>query len=280
MWRIGLLYRVVDLLQLLSHGRPVMDAAIAQDWHHRAVGASQLWQLGFRAGWITRYGDGQLRITERGTRLLTVDSPELRLREQVKTLIELDRPSWASAAVHGRAAVARYAPSDALQCLQEAGLLTSTDNDVISWWDHIAAGSRMDVGAEKVATGRAGERLTVFHERNRTGQLPKWVAIDLEGAGYDVLSQVDATDDAPLVIEVKASVLPWSEAWFHITAHEWAVLLGAAHGELHLWSLATATPVMAVVSPLAAAGHVPMNNGDGEWEVVRCPYCVIQPLCW
>ena len=97
--------------------------------------------------------------------------------------------------------------------------------------------------------GREGERLTLEHEKVRTGHQPKWVSIDDNADGYDVLSVVEMSDPRPLSIEVKTSTMGVSGS-FHLTRNEWETSDEAECHLFHLWTLVRDTrPMLAIVPP-------------------------------
>jgi hypothetical protein len=186
-------------------------------------------------------------------------------------------PPWAAAVVQGRKAFTQYAPLEVVQCFREAGILDSTDEDVIAWWDTIAARYRQERDIARMQTGRKGERLSYHYEHNRTGKPPYWISLEYAGVGYDLKSQLatDCTD--PLLVEVKASAESWPNARFHLTRNEWEVLSGEQYAVVHLWSLANLPCDHAVIPIAEMTPHIPTNQGGGAWETVECPFSAFAP---
>jgi hypothetical protein len=179
--------------------------------------------------------------------------------------------------IQGRKAFAQYAPPEVVQCFREAGILDSLDEEIITWWDRVSARYREDRQAQNVETGRKGERLSFAYEYKRTGKVPYWIALEYEGAGYDIKSRLSGEVDDPLLIEVKTSNESWGNAKFHLSRKEWKVLVGERHSVLHLWSLANRQMEHAIVPMSDVTPHIPDNQGKGEWESIECPFSVFTP---
>lgn len=196
MWHVGILYRVGDLLDLLTQ-KPMSRAALLQHFPtYRNVSTPQLIDVTLLGRWIQSGNASNLILTPAGKDLLLLDGPVYRLRSQVSTLMDRLAPPWAAAVVQGRKAFTQYAPLEVVQCFREAGILDSTDEDVIAWWDTIAARYRQEREVARMQTGRRGERLSYQYEHNRTGKPTYWISLEYAGVGYDLKSQLatDCTD--------------------------------------------------------------------------------------
>jgi hypothetical protein len=166
-------------------------------------------------------------------------------------------------------------PSPARQCFYEAALDQEPPGDeIISWWDDLAAAARGRTADYLAAVGRAGERCSIAYEESRVGRRPQWCSIESNKSGYDLLSVADASDPAELQIEVKASERPISYADFHVSRNEWEVAQSAERYVFHLWSLTPTNKKLAVLSPEEVLAHVPTENGRGQWESVIIPFSV------
>ena len=140
----------------------------------------------------------------------------------------------------------------------------------MAFWDALAARARGQKDDRLNAIGREGERLSLAFERERTGRQPKWVAIDNNDDGYDILSVVSADDLRKQSIEVKASTLGLRGSFF-LTRNEWERAMEAEQHSFHVWSLATTPPTLAVLDSVAVSEHVAADQGDGEWRVIEVP---------
>lgn len=277
MWHVGVLYRALDLLEAVATDSPSERSLHDAFRLFRGVSLSAVLDVCREAGWLSSGIDGRTSVTSSGSSLLAITDTELRLREQIAHLLHARRPPWARAILQGRSAVTQYAPSDALQCLQEAGLIESIEPDVISWWDKQASLYRDEENAKNVATGRVGERLSVMFEETRTGIRPRWISLEFEGSGYDILSRMSRLDPGPLAVEVKTSVRRWEEAEFHLTRNEWDYLSGHPNSTVHLWSVYTKPVLFAVLSIEALSNHIVADMGDGKWSLMTCPFRIVEP---
>ena len=272
MWHVGLLYRLGDMLTLLDE-KPITPEMLLADLPiYRGVRAESLLAIALKANWVQTGDDRNLSLTTSGRALIDLAGPIDRLRVQVKTLMDILPPHWAPVVVQGRQAFAQYAPPEAVQCFREAGMLTTTETDVVAWWDSVAARYRHNQDMQRVETGREGERLSFQYELERTGKEPFWVALEFAGAGYDIRSVLASDCDDTLLIEVKTSTISWDNATFHLTCHEWEVLNCNHHSILHLWSLASDPPVLSVVPIEHLSTHIPLDQGSGCWELMQCPF--------
>jgi len=271
-WHVGLLYRLGDILKLLNEKHITQDTLLSDLPTFRGVQVQSLLTIALRANWIHIGETGGISLTSSGRSLIDIHGPTERLRVQIRTLMDVLSPYWAPIVVQGRQAFAQYAPAEVVQCFREAGMLTTTESDVIRWWDSISARYRNYQDKQKVETGREGERLSFHYERHRTGKEPFWIALEFTGAGYDIRSSLASNCNNTLLIEVKTSRKPWDNATFHLTHHEWEVLNLNQYSVLHLWSLAIESPILSVVPIKHLNNHIPLNRGNGNWEIIECPF--------
>ncbi len=156
--------------------------------------------------------------------------------------------------------------------VRDASLGAVTDDDVVSFWDALAARARGLETDRLTSIGRQGERLTLAYEQSRTGRRAKWTAVDNNADGYDVLSVVTKHDHRPLSIEVKASALGVAGT-LHLTRGEWERATEVENHVFHLWAVrSTARPTLAVVAPKTLEHHIPRDSGEGAWELVEVPF--------
>lgn len=187
-----------------------------------------------------------------------------------------DRPLWLLACVRGRAAARSAMPPGVRQCLTFAQVFgNAPDDEAVRWWDRLVGDQREQRDLVLKERGREGERLTFFFETQRLRALgirdkPRWMALDDEGLGYDVLSY-DLLSDGALVnrmIEVKACSGLGLEVY--VTRGEWQLAseVGEAY-RFHVWHLPSQRLSEFTVSDLAP--HVPQDQGVGAWQQVRIP---------
>lgn len=232
----------------------------------------------FNLHWIEVTPDGLLQPTVRGERAMAESDDRRRLRILVLDHVEAENPSWLHLAPAGRRDTLLHAPVGVRQVLVEAGLAYGEDEETVAFWDGLAARARGSRDAFLSEIGRRGERLTVNHEAARTGQCPKWVALDSSAEGYDVLSRMSSTDSRRLTIEVKASERPLSSAAFHLTRNEWETALESLNHVFHLWVISAPIPMIAVLSVEQVSGHIPADSGNGYWESVSIPFRAFSSL--
>jgi hypothetical protein len=164
-------------------------------------------------------------------------------------------------------------PSDAKQCFTEAGLAVNPPTDeVIAWWDDLAAAARGRLADYLAKVGRDGERCSIGYEQERVGRRPFWKSIESNLSGYDLLSLVTRQDHSTLQIEVKASEQAVDSASTHITRTEWEVASTGGRYVFHLWSMTENGKRLAILTPTDVAAHVPTDSGVGQWESVEIPF--------
>lgn len=221
--------------------------------------------------WICADDQGAALITPTGARLLGIEAYRMRLRQSLLDYVEVVGPPWVEQATYGRRKVISFAPPQIQQMLAEAGLADGTDDDVVEFWDAMAARARGQRDDSLTSIGRVGERLTLAYEENRTGKRPKWVSIDSNEKGYDVLSIIGHGNSAPHSIEVKASSVGMNGS-IHLTRNEWDRACEAESHAFHLWNISDLEqPSLAIVSPTEMASHIPTNSGAGSWGSVEIP---------
>lgn len=225
--------------------------------------------------WLDVNEAGQLQTSAAGREVHGANGYEATLRCILRHYVQTQCPDWLQNAVYGRSRVLSFCPIGIHQVFVEAGLAGGIDEEVVDFWDWIAVIAR---GLQKdsfVAIGRKGERLTLIHEEARTGATPRWVAVDSNQDGYDVLSIKDANDRAFLSIEVKASQGGLSGA-LHLTRHEWEIALERPLHVFHLWDLSRTPHRLATVGMDQMAVHIPTDSGSGGWECVEIPFRVFE----
>lgn len=235
------------------------------------VSAKRVTDCSVLLGWTEVNDVGLLAPTLRGLAVSTMPRTEERLREALVDLVAATDPPWVQNARFGRRRVLQYAPPEIAQICQEAGLAHASTPEVVAFWDSLAARARglYDVRLNEI--GRAGERLTLGFEVTRTGRTPRWVALDSNEDGYDVLSSLTAENRAPVCIEVKASRLGLRGS-FYLTRNEWESAASFLHFRMHLWDLSFAAPRLAVLDLESVAAHVPTDHGSGRWENACVPF--------
>jgi hypothetical protein len=223
-------------------------------------------------GWLAAAETGIAQPTSSGLRLQALDGYEPRLRQALLDYIEVVRPPWVQNATFGRKKVIAFAGSQIGQVFVEAGLANGTDEPVVSFWDAMAALARGQKNERLMVIGRQGERLTLAHEQARTGHAPRWVAIDNNEDGYDILSVVSSDDLRPLSVEVKSSTQGLAGSLF-LSRNEWERAIEARNHAFHLWDIRRSVqPSLAVLSVSQIEEHLPRDQRDGSWVSVEIPF--------
>lgn len=221
--------------------------------------------------WLSISVDGFLRPTSRGDRALAAPCSRAKLRTLVLDYIEARDPPWLQLASSGRREVLMHAPKELRQIFVEAGLAYGGDVETVAFWDDLASRARGAKDEALTEIGRTGERLTLAYEKCRTGSEPKWIALDSNSDGYDVLSCRDKGDSRRLVIEVKTTK-QGLDGYFYVSRNEWEVAEDALSHVFHLWDVSEEPPLLAVLKPEDVRRHTPVDSGMGEWQSVRIPF--------
>ena len=236
------------------------------------VDEKALFELTERCGWIGHEVEKPILLSRGATilHLHNVGQEKAAFAEMLRDYVLKARPAWRSRIPYGRKEVALFLSQDENACFEETDLLSPLLTPSIrEWWDSLAAEIRKELAFNLEETGRQGEQLSLRYEKGRTQQEPFWAAFESNLLGYDIISVVHKGCPQPLLVEVKASVSPISEAVFHIFANEWAVASNSSAYVFHLWSLLHNEYKLAVLTPEEVFPHIPTNHLSGEWESVK-----------
>lgn len=222
--------------------------------------------------WLKANNEGFAEITSAGYKLINLNTYELKLRQALLDYVEIVQPPWLQNALYGRISVLRFAGNEITQVFFEAGLAYNNDDGIVRFWDTLASKARGQKHDYQMEIGRKGEYLTILFETKRIGKEPKWVAIDNNSDGYDVLSSVQENSNQPLTIEVKTST-QGINGYFYLTRNEWEMSNDSNSHRFHLWNIQIESkPFLAILSAEDMQDHIPKNSGDGVWESVRIPF--------
>jgi hypothetical protein len=236
------------------------------------IASAQVLELTQTLNWIALDENGLLVVSPSGIRVLAAPDYAGMIAQTLLDYAELVSPPWLQNALSGRARVLHFAEVGVQQLIVEAGLAEGTDERMVLFWDRLQALARGRRDDHLLTIGRDGERLSIRHETARTGRAPRWVAIDSNEDGFDLLSVTVAGERAPLAIEVKASTLGLRGA-AHITRNEWDTAVSGIAHVFHFWaSPLGAPPSLAVIEAADLRDHVPDDRGDGAWESVLIPF--------
>lgn len=267
----GLVNSCSELLSLVTR-RPVTLAELRGNFASIGVVSTvHVIEHSQKMRWIVTNDTGVAEVTRDGHRFLASEPEQGRMRQALLDLIEIERPFWIQNAIQGRRRVLDFVNTALAQVFLEGGLVDGTSPDVIEFWDRLAAEARGQRNAAFLSVGRAGERLSIAYETRRTGRKPKWIAVDNNADGFDLLSIVSRTNTAALSIEVKATRVGVS-ASMHITRNEWDYASTARKHVFHVWDIAATQPRLAVLESEDVGAHIPTDNKDGVWQEVEVPY--------
>lgn len=277
MWHVGILYRASDFLAVVAkHSLYANEIKVHFPTYH-GVKTDELMNVLLAGHWVIKDENGRIILSNQGQKLLQLPTLKAKLRAQVQKLMDVLKPSWGVLTIQGRQAFEDYAPQESVQCFREAGLLDGFDDEALVWWDRTAIRYRQEQDAQKIFTGRKGEKKSYDYEFARTGHPPYWIALHYEGAGYDICSQSSDLDDSPFLIEVKATSNMWERGIFFLTRHEWEVLSNNDRSALHLWSFANHSDLFALVPISEIEQHIPSDKGSGQWSVVSLSFSNFRP---
>lgn len=273
----GLAQAGIALLELLDRRPLTAPELLAGLPKVGAMPASAALSVAEALGWLDITETGSLQISPEGSKVRAARGYEAALRCILLHYVEAHKPDWLQNATYGRSRVLNFCPGGVRQVFVEAGLAGHPTRDVVEFWDLLAGIARGLQHDHLLAIGREGEELTLAYEEVRTGTKPRWVAVDSNQDGYDVLSVISADSRALLSIEVKASRS--GEAGFlHLTRHEWEIAIERTAHVFHLWDLAAKPARLATVSMEAMAKHIPLDAGAGGWEMVEVPFAAFRPF--
>ena len=265
-----------------AHHRPLLRLSLflglvrfrALEQRYPGASAEEIW-LANRAGSVLHssadiLGAAALADCFKG---LVAEPGAAGMQAFIDRALTLDPATWLVAALRGRHALRAVMPAAAAQCFEFTGVFAETPTpEALSWWDSLVQTQRASENEIRTQRGRDGEHLTMRHELERlralgVDQRPRWVALDDETLGYDVLSfdLDDSRRTVNVLIEVKAcSSLPLR---IFLTRNEWHRAQQAGESwRMHVWHLPSRTLTEVCQSELGV--HVPLNPGAGAWQQV------------
>ena len=265
-----------ELLGIASRSSLSIRQIVASFSCFSAIRSTEIAAFAQGTGWIRSSEDGLAALTPQGARLLSLVGYEPMLRQALLDHIEAAKPPWVQCAAYGRLRVMSFAGSGVAQIMVEAGLANGYEDEVVAFWDELAARARGLRDAALSRIGREGEKLTISHEETRTGRRPKWVAVNSNTDGYDVLSIVGDGDSRALSIEVKTTTQGLAGA-FHLSRNEWEMAQERMTHLFHLWDIKSAPAELAKVAVDEMSRHVPTDSGSGKWASVEIPFADFAP---
>jgi len=193
-------------------------------------------------------------------------------RDCIEVCIRQHRPVWARTILYGRKLVQKLS-LDEQQCFTASGLMEDPPSeDTVAWWDKTAAIARLVGDGLKMEQGRAAEKMTLEYEARRLAKLgidaaPKWVSVDDNKLGYDILSY-DVGPDRPIarVLEVKSTMA--SPLRYFVTRNEWEVCKKMGDAYLfYIWDVRTGN--LFERKRMDVEPHIPDDKNNGRWSVAE-----------
>lgn len=268
----GVVYGCFYLLEII-YRHPIFWENSSELPSYRRFDNEKLISLMMRLGWIVKNNTGLIELSSFGLKILSLNNDTLRLREALFSYIQMFRPPWIQLLLGGRSKVLLFVPDEIKQIMIDADVCKSYSNDVVKFWDNLAALAYYEKAIKLNDIGREGERLSLAYEEIRTGISPEWIAIENNADGFDILSVIHKGTDIKQYIEVKTSTQGLSGRCF-ITRNEWNQSQLIPHYIFHLWDISESNnPRLAVLEPIKIQEHIPANDtGMGMWESVSIPF--------
>lgn len=265
---VGILYSTQEFLKFIDETPVKTNEFVDIFKKFEATSPTLILEVAENSNWIQSGLNSEIKVTERGQEVLSKTDMKEALRVQLKHLINDIKPAWSYLIHRGRKEALQYFPVEVKQCFKEAGLIHSYSEEVVKWWDTLAAIARDKQEGVQLETGRLGESLSLAYEFKRTGSKPIWQAVDSNFSGFDILSRISETDATPLRIEVKASKVDSSLFTFFLSRNEWDVAERNLNHVFHFWKLSP-EPELYIFNKNDIAAHIPINQGEGLWESVK-----------
>lgn len=271
LFSVGILYSVQHFLELISAEKVTIESFYKAFYQYNYVDSSDILSSCLKYHWITLNISGELLLTKQGKAILEEKDRRKKLRIQIESYINIEKPNWINLITYGREEALKFLSSEKRQCFQEAGLLETTI-DAIKWWDSIASSIRGEYSDINLERGRYAESLSIAYESERTGNNPVWKAIESNKLGYDILSNFSDTDERVLKIEVKANSFK-DCIRFYITKNEWDTARksklkdGTVNYIFHIWHIEEKS--LYILDNEFLKMHIPENKGNGEWENIK-----------
>lgn len=272
----GLLQGCFELLTLTTKQPLTLPAIQSSFPRFASLPTEQIVEVCQTLNWLEASTSGIASATLVGARLIAEVGYEAMLRRALLDFIDVIRPTWIQNASYGRSRVLSFLPNDIAQVFVEADLAEGSSEDIVAFWDELAAHARGQRNDRLNQIGRIGERLTLAFEEVRTGKKPRWISIDNNADGYDVLSIVALSDPRKLSIEVKTSSVGLQGSFF-LTRNEWDRAEEAEAHLFHLWDISTENhPVLAVVPISEMHSQISIDRGLGAWQQIEVPFCAFE----
>lgn len=239
------------------------------------------YDFALQCGWIGNKA-GEIEFTDHGNDVISsfrgTSIPASLWRLALYDYISVCRPAWSNMIPNGRKEAYLFMTNDEKRCFTEAGLMDSTENDIVNWWDRVALLFRSEKQDILEDIGRDGERKTLAYEEFRTKAKPHWESIDSNYSGFDVSSIRNENSSESILIEVKSSLKSIDEAKMIITRNEWDVASCGYNTDryfFYLWLLGEEDR-LAVIPASMMKANIPNDIGGGQWQTIEVPFALFK----
>ena len=268
-------FRLLEMIAKREHQLSVLASALPRI---EVLPAAQVVNFAISLGWVGSDNEGRASMTASGAMIYKMSNAAERIRQALLDFIGIIQPAWAQLTPRGRKETLSALSPEVRQCFAEAGLIVGYSDEVVGWWDALAARARGQKSKIMMETGRHGERLSIKYEQVRTGKEPAWQAVESNLSGFDILSVVGAMDTRKLPIEVKTTSGQIRHGSFYVSRNEWETGSTSDFYNFHLWAIGGEKPSLAVLDKADVAPHIPTNQGEGNWDVVEIPFAAFESV--
>ena len=205
-------------------------------------------------------------ITKNGINIISRKSPDDQLCSFVVAYIKHFYPGFLNLLTSGRKKAQIFLPDFLRQILNEAKIFLS-DHKYEKFAQEIHETSFKYDDSRNREIGKMGEKLSLQFEKKRIGKMPEWIALEDDGAGYDIKSQVNKKNNNSLYIEVKTTLKPLAKGIIYITRNEWETAkIKSEFFLFHIWVTQVSKQKPFIISPAQITKHVPKERGSGKWN--------------
>lgn len=268
-------FRLLEMIAKREHQLSVLASALPRI---EVLPAAQVVNFAISLGWVGSDNEGRASMTASGAMIYKMPNAAERIRQALLDFIGIIQPAWAQLTPRGRKETLSALSPEVRQCFAEAGLIVGYSDEVVGWWDALAARARGQKSKIMIETGRHGERLSIKYGQVRTGKEPAWQAVESNLSGFDILSVVEAMDSRKLPIEVKTTSGQIGHGSFYVSRNEWETGSTSDFYNFHLWAIGGEKPSLAVLDKADVAPHIPTNQGEGSWDVVEIPFAAFESV--
>ncbi len=204
------------------------------------------------------------------------DGPEF-YRCCIRQIMLAYQPIWARTMLQGRSRFYEALERDEQSLFRQTGILDEPPEDgFVVWWDGLTGEMRLIGDLDKLVRARAAERLSLTREHDRLkaegiGEQPKWIGLDDNTKGYDILSfERVAGSVVNKLIEVKSTIA--SPMRFRVTRNEWEQANRSGDAYIfHIWDMQKDPPLLYLRTVEQVRPHIPTDNEKGKWKDAEIP---------